>query len=95
VRRDVSHEDRIYRYRFFVDLRDPFFLGTLAPAVRASDKPIAMACFRLLTVLPEPPLFKVPRFRLCIARSTFSLAFFPYLAMHTLLIVAVQAGGYA
>ena len=41
--------DRGWRYRFFDDLRDPFFLGTFAPAFRASDKPIAIACFRLVT----------------------------------------------
>src|SRR5207253_4765552 len=75
-------------YRFFDDLRpplrDPFFFGTFAPASRASERPIAIACLRLLTRLPDRPLFSVPRLRSCIARSTFSPAFFPYLAMHTL-----------
>jgi len=37
--------------RFFDD--EPFFLGTFAPDCRASDNPIAMACFRLVTFLPE------------------------------------------
>ena len=46
-----------------------FFLGTFARARRASAKPIAIACSRLLTTLPEP-LFNVPAFILCIARST-------------------------
>jgi hypothetical protein len=63
----------------------PFFeddfgaAGTLPPSRRASDRPMAMACFRLVTFLPEPPLFSVPRFRSCIVFSTFSWAFFPYL----------------
>src|SRR5262245_8530186 len=45
--------------------------GTLPPARRASDKPIAIACLRLVTRLPERPLRSVPRLRSCIARSTF------------------------
>src|SRR5262249_17777764 len=55
--------------------------GTLAPAFRASDKPMAIACLRLLTFLPDRPLFKVPRFLSCIALLTLLAAFFPYLAM--------------
>src|SRR5262245_60472242 len=42
---------------------------------------MAIACFRLVTSFPEPPLFSVPCFRSSIARSTFSEAFLPYLAM--------------
>jgi hypothetical protein len=68
-------EDRVY---FFFLLR-----GTLAPARRASDRPIAIACLRLFTFLPERPLFSVPRLRSCIARFTFFCAFLPYLAMGT------------
>jgi len=56
-------------------------LGTLPPARRASDSPIAMACLRLLTFLPDRPLRKVPSLRSCIARFTFCCALFPYLAM--------------
>src|SRR5438105_6465238 len=86
VRKDPPCTRRAYR--FFDDLRpplrDPFFFGTFAPASRASERPIAIACLRLLTRLPDRPLFSVPRLRSCIARSTFSPAFFPYLAMHTL-----------
>src|SRR5205814_9843259 len=55
-----------------------FFLGTFAPALRASDRPIAIACLRLLTVLPDRPLLSVPRLRSCIARFTFADAFLPY-----------------
>jgi hypothetical protein len=62
-------------------LAPPFFAGTLPPALRASDSPIAIACLRLFTVLPERPLFNLPRLRSCIAFSTFSDAFLPYLAM--------------
>ena len=60
---------------------DAFFRGTLPPARRASERPIAIACLRLVTFLPEPPLRSVPRFRSCIAFSTFSEAFLPYLAI--------------
>jgi hypothetical protein len=35
--------------------RDYFLRGTLAPAFRAFDKPMAMACFRLVTLPPLPP----------------------------------------
>jgi len=55
---------------FLVD----FLAGTFFPSFRASERPIAIACFRLLTVLPERPLFKVPFFRLCNARATFFVA---------------------
>ena len=58
-----------------------FFDGTFAPASRASDKPIAIACFLLFTVLPERPLFSVPRLRSCMARFTFAPALLPYFAI--------------
>jgi hypothetical protein len=51
----------------------------LPPARRASDKPIAIACFRLLTVLPDRPDLSWPRFISCMARSTFCWDFWPYL----------------
>src|SRR6266550_1411349 len=60
--------------RYFLD----FFRGTFAPASRASLRPIAIACLRLVTFLPDPPDRSVPRLRSCIARSTLSEAFFPY-----------------
>src|SRR5207247_6478060 len=56
-----------------------FFFGTFAPAFRASERPMAMACLRLVTFLPERPLLSVPRFRSFIARSTFFEAFLLYL----------------
>ena len=52
-----------------------FFLGgTCAPDRLASERPIAMACLRLFTFLPERPLRRVPRFRSCIACLTLRLA---------------------
>ena len=56
-------------------------VGTFAPARRASDNPIAIACLRLVTFLPVLPLFRVPCFLSCITFFTFAAAFFPYLAM--------------
>src|SRR5688500_14072700 len=58
-----------------------FFGGTLAPLRRALDSPIAMACLRLFTFLPDRPLFSFPRFRSRIAVFTSADAFFPYFAM--------------
>ena len=54
----------------------PTFLGTLAPFFLASDKPIAIACFRLVTFPPWPlgPLRSVPCFLRRIADSTLLLA---------------------
>ena len=68
-----------------VDFRDrrPFADGTFPPARRASDRPIAIACFRLVTRFPDRPLRSVPRFRSRIARLTFRDAVLPYLAMVT------------
>lgn len=71
---------------------DDFFReGTLPPARRASESPIAMACRRLFTFRPEP-LLSVPRFILCMARSTFFDAFFPYLAMRRDLLMPCPRG---
>ena len=66
-------------YRFFVE-REDLRRGTFAPFFRASLNPIAMACFRLLTLLPEP-LLSVPFFRRCIADLTVFDADLPYFAM--------------
>jgi hypothetical protein len=68
----------------FLLFDEDFLRGTLPPAFRASDSPIAMACFLLVTFLPDRPLFSFPVFRSCIAFSTFSDAFLPYLAMFLL-----------
>jgi hypothetical protein len=63
---------------FFADF---FRGGTLPPSRRASESPIAIACLRLVTFLPEPPLRNVPSLRSCIARLTFACAFLPYFAI--------------
>jgi hypothetical protein len=59
------------------------FGGTLAPFLRASERPMAIACFRLLTVPPLLPFpdFKVPRFLRRSALPTDLAAAFPYLAI--------------
>jgi hypothetical protein len=54
----------------FLRARLDFFReGTLPPFRLASLKPIAIACFRLFTLLPEL-LFRVPFLRRCIADFT-------------------------
>jgi len=60
-----------------------FLRGTLAPFFRASDKPIAIACFRLFTRPPLPPSpdRKVPFLWRCIADFTDFWAPLPYRAM--------------
>ena len=71
--------------------REPFqrsllrlrFLGTSAPFFRASLRPMAIACFRLRTVRPDP-LFSVPFFLRRMADFTRLPAAFPYLAMPSL-----------
>jgi len=72
--------------RFDAELPDDErFAGTLPPALRASERPIAMACLRLVTFLPEPPLRNVPCLRSCIAFFTLLCAVPPYLAIMCLL----------
>jgi hypothetical protein len=81
--RDVLVVDERLEAFFFADFRPPdedFFGGTFPPSRRASDNPIAIACFLLFTLRPEP-LFRVPRLRLCIALFTLLDAFLPYLAI--------------
>jgi hypothetical protein len=51
--------------------------GTLPPARRASESPIAIACLRLVTFLPERPLRNVPAFISRIAFATFLPAVLP------------------
>src|SRR5262245_52098198 len=64
-------------FRFAAVLR----AGTLAPFLRASERPIAMACLRLFTLPPWPflPRRSVPRLRRRIALSTDFPAPAPYL----------------
>ena len=50
---------------------DPLdFFGTFDPFSRASESPMAIACFLLLTFFPLFPLFNLPFFISCIASST-------------------------
>jgi hypothetical protein len=58
-----------------------FFFGTFLPAFLASDKPMAIACLRLFTFFPDLPLFSVPSFFSCMARSTFFPAPLEYFGM--------------
>lgn len=51
----------------------------MAPSWRASDKPIAIACFGLRTFRCDRPDSSLPRFILCIACATLAEAFGPYL----------------
>src|SRR5437588_12040990 len=70
-------EDFFFEDFFFED----FFFGTFPPSLRASDSPMAIACFLLVTFLPDLPLFSVPSLRSCIAFLTFFCAFLPYFAI--------------
>ena len=69
---------------------EDFFFGTFAPALRASDSPMAIACFRLVTFFPLRPLFSVPLFFSRMTRSTFSPAFGPYLLPDDFFFVGMQ-----
>jgi hypothetical protein len=62
--------------RFFLALELFFFGGTFAPFFRASDSPMAIACFRIFTLPPWPdlPRRRVPLLRRRIALFTLLLA---------------------
>jgi len=66
--------------------------GTFAPLLRASDKPIAIACFRLLTFPPSPalPERSVPCLHRRIALLTDLPADSPYLAMTIQLFLCIR-----
>jgi hypothetical protein len=74
----------LFDFRFF----EPLFFGTFAQLLRASDKPIAIACLRLFTFRHERPLFSVPDLRFFIARPTFFDAFFEYFRAMIILPIA-------
>src|SRR6201989_3476432 len=74
--------ERFFRLLFFLELFfAPFFRGTFAPFLRASESPIAIACLRLFTVPPFPPLplLSVPFLRRSSADLTLFEADFEYL----------------
>jgi hypothetical protein len=73
-------------FRFPLLLRCP--LRTFLPSALASESPIAIACLRLVTFLPERPLFRVPALRFFITRSTSAEAFLEYFRAMALLLVA-------
>jgi hypothetical protein len=78
-----------FDFRFFAVLRFfAAFFGTFLPLALASERPIAIACLRLLTFLPDRPLFKVPALRFFITRSTSADAFLEYLRAMIILLVA-------
>jgi hypothetical protein len=61
----VQFFDRCIGYELFLDrllVEEDFLRGTFSPFCRASDKPIAIACLRLVTFLPERPLLSWPLF---------------------------------
>lgn len=64
--------------RFLARFFARFLLGTFAPAARASDSPMAMACLRLLTFFLERPDRSVPAFFSCITFFTALAADGPY-----------------
>lgn len=54
------------------------FFGTFLPAFRALERPMAIACFLLFTVLPDRPLLSLPLLRSCMAVPTSFDALFEY-----------------
>lgn len=82
----VLEEEGRTIYRFLLEADDFLerddFLGTFAPFFRASLSPIAIACFRLFTLLPDP-LLSVPFLRRRIVERTFFEADLPYFAIAT------------
>jgi hypothetical protein len=78
-RNDDKEFPYFFAFRFFAVFRFfEAFLGTFAPEALASERPIAMACLRLLTFRPDRPLFNVPVLRFFIARPTLADAFLEY-----------------
>src|ERR1700686_1542492 len=89
VDRTTKNELSAQWIRIFRDLMQEhspqlgFLRGTLAPLLRASERPIAMACSRLVTTPPLPflPGPSFPPFSRCSAFLTLSLAALPYFAI--------------
>jgi hypothetical protein len=65
----------------FFDVFFDAFLGTFAPFFLASERPMAIACFLLVTFLPDRPDVNDPFFFLRIALATVFCAFFEYFAI--------------
>jgi len=64
--------------------------GTFVPDRRASDRPIATACFLLVTRFAERPDRNFPSFISCMARPTLVRAFVPYLRRPVDFLVAIS-----
>jgi hypothetical protein len=96
---DLSY---LFALRFLADFLAVFFavfffavfffavalFGTFFPSALASERPIAIACLRLVTFRPERPLFKVPALRFFITRSTSAEVFLEYFRAMMVLPVA-------
>jgi hypothetical protein len=69
---------------------DPYDFGggTFLPAFLALERPIAIACFLLLTVLPLRPLFSLPFFIALISVSTLFPAEGEYFRVDFFFVVA-------
>lgn len=94
-RSGVGRRDEIRLRLFLITTNQAARLrGTLAPFFRASESPIAIACFRLVTRPPRPPLpeRRVPRFSRRMALSTLLPAALPYLRPPDFLLEAFLAG---
>jgi hypothetical protein len=88
----------LWRYLEWAELRrvvDFFGGGTLPPAARASDNPIAIACLRLVTFFPDRPLFNLPAFISFMVFSTFSEALLPYFLLAISLSLPQGKGAHA
>jgi hypothetical protein len=88
----VREEPEVFAALFFGALFFAAFffagaLGTLLPCFRASDSPMAIACFRLVTFFPLLPLFNLPSFISSIARFTFCWLPFEYLAIKIIFVI--------
>ncbi len=69
---EASHLDRCMPSAY------DFFAGTFLPSFRALERPMAIACFLLVTFLSLSLLRNLPSFLAFISVSTFLLADFEY-----------------
>ena len=67
--------------------RQAFLAGTFFPAFRAFDKPMAIACFLLVTFFPLRPLLSCPFFLSLISVATSLLADLEYLRAELFFVV--------
>jgi hypothetical protein len=68
-----------------------FLAGTFAPSERASESPMAMACFGLVTFFPLRPDFSLPRLNSCISRSTVFEAFGLYFRLEDFFVAMLAS----